>query len=244
MAALRTWDFPTGCRALTAGQNSSGELGLGRAQNVVRDFAPLLPPLPGAPALFGAAACGGSYTLLYDEENVATLACGEQDGSSGLAKPQRVLAPLPALHGVRIRALSSGLSHSLALAEDGRVFAWGRNADGTPAICPVQRLPCAACAPKACRLHRLGAVSSRLRLGAASRGRVSGPRLGAASRGRVSGPRLGAASRGSVLGPRLGAPSRGSYPRRLRAPSRGSHFQISAFFRDGQCCCLFLKIRM
>jgi alpha-tubulin suppressor-like RCC1 family protein len=158
MAALRTWDFPTGCRALAAGQNSSGELGLGHAQNVVRDFAPLLPPAsPGAPALFGAAACGGGYTLLYDEENVATLACGEQDGgSSGLkAKTQRLLAPLPALRGVRIRALASGLSHSLALAEDGRVFAWGRNADGTPAIRPVQRLPCAACAIKrdACTMH-------------------------------------------------------------------------------------------
>jgi alpha-tubulin suppressor-like RCC1 family protein len=35
------------------------------------------------------------------------------------------------------------LSHSLALAEDGRVFAWGRNADGKTAIRPVQRLPCA-----------------------------------------------------------------------------------------------------
>jgi hypothetical protein len=149
MAALRTWEFPTGCRALAAGQNSSGELGLGHAQNVVRDFAPLLPPGRRAggglaPALFGAASCGGGYTLLYDEENVATLACGEQDGgSSGLAKPQRVLAPLPALRGVRIRALASGLSHSLALAEDGRVFAWGRNADGKTAIRPVQRLPCA-----------------------------------------------------------------------------------------------------
>eukprot|EP00802_Teleaulax_amphioxeia_P021182 Tamp_21517.p2 GENE.Tamp_21517~~Tamp_21517.p2 ORF type:complete len:244 (+),score=23.90 Tamp_21517:34-732(+) len=131
MASHRAWDFPAGCRALAAGQNSSGELGLGHAHNVVRDFAALRPPSPTpSRALFGAAACGGGYTLVYDEENAATLACGEQDGgSSGLAQPQRVLAALPALRGVRIRALASGLSHSLALAEDGRVFAWGRNAD-------------------------------------------------------------------------------------------------------------------
>ena len=146
MASHRAWDFPAGCRALAAGQNSSGELGLGHAHNVVRDFAALRPPSPTpSRALFGAAACGGGYTLVYDEENAATLACGEQDGgSSGLAQPQRVLAALPALRGVRIRALASGLSHSLALAEDGRVFAWGRNADGAlpPACAPVRKRWC------------------------------------------------------------------------------------------------------
>ena len=40
-------------------------------------------------------------------------------------------------------ALNIGRAIALALAEDGRVFAWGRNADGKTAIRPVQRLPCA-----------------------------------------------------------------------------------------------------
>jgi hypothetical protein len=118
-------EFPAGCRALAAGQNSSGECGLGLAQHVVREFA----PLPG-PTRLTAAACGGGYTVVYDEQRVETYNCGEQGSGSGCSHPQRVLVIVPALCGIRVRAFACGLSHSLAMSEDGLVLAWGRNADG------------------------------------------------------------------------------------------------------------------
>jgi len=122
-----SWGFPSACRVLVAGQNLSGELGLGLTQHTVREFHPL-PFSEGG--LLSAAACGGGYTVVTDARG-GVWHCGDQDGgSTGLAKSQRVLTPVRALSGVKVAALASGLSHSLAMTDDGLVFAWGRNADG------------------------------------------------------------------------------------------------------------------
>jgi alpha-tubulin suppressor-like RCC1 family protein len=107
----RPWKFPLGFQALAAGQNSSGELGMNSSQHVVSTFSQV--PLPGG---ISAVACGGSHTLMYDEQRAETYSCGEQDaGGSALSRPVRVLTPLPALRGVRLRALACGLGHSLVI---------------------------------------------------------------------------------------------------------------------------------
>ena len=138
-------DFPAGWRVLAAGQNSSGECGLGLQQHVVREFRALT-VLGGARCRVSCrgarrqkktwdvvAACGGASTLIYDEDCEETLACGEQ-GSDG-SRHTHKLAVLPSLSAVRIRSLASGLSHSLAICEAGVVLAWGRNSSGQCGAC-------------------------------------------------------------------------------------------------------------
>jgi len=128
---MENWNGTRVCRVFAAGQNASGELGLGLSQNVVRDFAQVqLPGGSNCELLITAAACGGGYSLVFDALNCRTYTCGEQDGVGGLSKPKRELVPLPALCGVHLIQLSCGLNHSLALTRDGAVLAWGRNADG------------------------------------------------------------------------------------------------------------------
>jgi hypothetical protein len=114
------FDFAAGCRALAAGQNSSGECGLA-LQHVVQKFLPVR-----TLGARGPAACGGSYTLIHDRQGVETLACGEQDGSGRGDSRRAQLTIIPALSAVRIRALASGLSHSLAITESGELLAWVR----------------------------------------------------------------------------------------------------------------------
>ena len=113
---MENWNGSRVCRVFAAGQNASGELGLGLSQNVVRDFAQVqLPGGSNCELLITAAACGGGYSVVFDALNCRTYTCGEQDGVGGLSKPKRELVPLPALCGVHLIQLSCGLNHSLAL---------------------------------------------------------------------------------------------------------------------------------
>jgi alpha-tubulin suppressor-like RCC1 family protein len=72
-------------------------------------------------------AAGYDRTLIVDAAR--QLACGKHaavghgDAESSYIEP----TPVAAMTGVRVRSISAGEDHSLALCWDGRVYSWGRN---------------------------------------------------------------------------------------------------------------------
>lgn len=112
---------------LAWGLNVAGEVGDGTQE---RKLVPTPVSLP-APAI--AVAAGGNHmlSLLLDGRVFAWGGngygqCGNGSPDEYQLMPQQVVAPLPA----DIVAIGVGINHSLALAADGSVWAWGNNFSG------------------------------------------------------------------------------------------------------------------
>jgi alpha-tubulin suppressor-like RCC1 family protein len=109
------------------GRDHRGQLGLGTT--AARRFDPLPSPALGEAA---DAAIGLEHSLVL-AGNGALLASGENDlGQLGDGTEAASATPVrPALpDDAEVTAVAAGESHSLALLEDGRVFAWGENEFG------------------------------------------------------------------------------------------------------------------
>ncbi|XP_065662391.1 regulator of chromosome condensation [Hydra vulgaris] len=121
---------------LTLGQGDVGQLGLG--ENVLERKRPaMIKEVEGVN--FIQVTCGGMHTIGVSEHGeVYSWGCND-DGALGRPTegtdgeefiPRKVLLP----QGIRVVYASAGDSHSAALTDDGRVFAWGAYRDASGQI--------------------------------------------------------------------------------------------------------------
>ncbi|MEV5576693.1 Ig-like domain repeat protein [Spirillospora sp. NPDC052269] len=113
---------------LATGMNSSRQLGDGTTTNRLVPVRPLLPE-----GVTVTQVSAGIYHSLALTSDGRVLAWGSNDYGrlgDGTTTPRTtyVWVRLPA--GVTITQVSAGHDHNLAVASDGRVFAWGRNTEG------------------------------------------------------------------------------------------------------------------
>jgi alpha-tubulin suppressor-like RCC1 family protein len=118
-------------RLFAWGENSQGQLGVG-GSNTDRTSPALVQNL--ALSRVTAVAAGGGHTLVLLSDGTV-LACGNNafgqlgDGTTTTTN-RSTLAPVQDLGLSRIKAIAAGGNHSLALASNGLVRAWGPNSDG------------------------------------------------------------------------------------------------------------------
>ena len=116
------------------GSNSQGQLGIG---NVIQQNRPVLVSLVGLTGVtsFDMVVVGGSYTLAFDQDG-RLWAWGRNNESqldigSVAAQHRPVLVSLVGLTGVTsFNMVVAGSQHTLAFDQQGRLWAWGRNASG------------------------------------------------------------------------------------------------------------------
>eukprot|EP00667_Euglena_gracilis_P001254 EG_transcript_1253 len=109
------------------GQARYGQLGTGETANAL---SPVALPSFSQRRVVGAA-CGGSHTLLWTEEDV--FACGYgKNGQLGLGDTNNQLTPtaIPALRGKPIAGAACGGSHSVVWTAEGEVFTFGHGGNG------------------------------------------------------------------------------------------------------------------
>lgn len=112
------------------GYNSNGQLGTGSDAFSEEDPAPVS-SLAGVD--IAELAPGTTYTLATTDEGVVWGWGANDTGQlgTGQAGPnERTPVPIPPLAGESVAALAAGSLHSVALAADGRLLAWGHNGEG------------------------------------------------------------------------------------------------------------------
>jgi alpha-tubulin suppressor-like RCC1 family protein len=114
---------------LAAGANANGQLGI---TNAFSDR--FLPVASGLPTNLLAIAAGARHSLALDTDGKVYAWGDNLQGQVGvntnrsvIRTPTRVTNALAAL---RIKAVAAGAEHSLVLAEDGKVYSWGRGNGG------------------------------------------------------------------------------------------------------------------
>jgi len=116
----------------TWGDNASGQLGHG--DTAQRDLPTLLRHFPPAGAAVTAIALGGDHTLALLSDGRLYAWGANSDGQLGDGttddRDSPTLVPDFPPAGSVVTALAAGGSHSLALLDDGRLYAWGANGSG------------------------------------------------------------------------------------------------------------------
>ena len=110
----------------TWGNNSKGQLGLGRNNDMV--FSPtLVESLAGVP--LAGLACGGNHTLVITRSGAVFAFGSNNHGQLGLGDTTDRMWPtqVSTLRNLRVLpgGVQAGLEHSVALTQDGGVFTWG-----------------------------------------------------------------------------------------------------------------------
>ncbi|CAI2296996.1 unnamed protein product [Caenorhabditis sp. 36 PRJEB53466] len=122
---------------LGCGQTSEGQLGV---------MLPSEPPIIRVPdAIIGApndsngtavksVACGENHTIFLTNDGKMWSVGRNADGQLGRGKrddkPSSSIYPVSLTSGCAIVQIDAGRAHSVALSDDGRVFAWGSNEHG------------------------------------------------------------------------------------------------------------------
>jgi alpha-tubulin suppressor-like RCC1 family protein len=121
-------------RVFAMGQNDHGQLGTGDTTRVNTPTEIDAAHFGGAPV--AAVACGHSHTMAITRGEGKLYCWGYgESGRTGLGHTDDATTPQPvvgALADARVVRIAAGMNHSCALAEDGRVFAFG-TAVGIPA---------------------------------------------------------------------------------------------------------------
>lgn len=113
------------------GTNGSGQLSTG----IVADPATFPQPMTGGPVGAKAIAAGGAHTLRLLASGVVQV-CGDNSwgelANGTIGVPSSSAAFLNVTFGTpaKVKAVKGGNGHSLALMDDGTLWAWGRNANG------------------------------------------------------------------------------------------------------------------
>lgn len=116
---------------LTLGQGDTGQLGLG--EDVMEKSRPAV--VASIPAAVDIVAGGMHTAVLTKEGEVFTFGCNDE-GALGrhVEEEEECFTPGKVNIEGRVVQLSAGDSHTVALTEDGRVFAWGTFRDSSGAI--------------------------------------------------------------------------------------------------------------
>lgn len=118
---------------LVAGSNASGQLGLGCGARAIRGW---LPCTSLSNIRIVQLVCGGSHTLVLDSYGRIWGSGANDVGQLGLGRHTSVVisafTPIPNSfpHPSSVRMLAAGRAHSVALLDDGRVFAAGDGRGG------------------------------------------------------------------------------------------------------------------
>jgi len=135
------------------GQNNNGQLGLGDSTN--RNI-PTLVPLAGLSGVtsFDTIIAGGSHTLAFDQQGRLWAWGANANGQLGLVdtadRDRPTLVPLSGLSGVTsFDTIVAGGSHTLALDQDGRLWAWGSNIAGQLGLGDTANRSCPTLVPLA-----------------------------------------------------------------------------------------------
>lgn len=120
-------------RVFSCGVNTNGRTGLGTATGTTEVATPILATLLGDAGVVQVAAGGVHSLLLTDDGRVFAFGSGSSGqtgfgGTDGTAAPAQI-AP-GGLGELTVEQISAGAQFSLVLAEDGRAFSFGGNADG------------------------------------------------------------------------------------------------------------------
>ncbi|KIH66861.1 regulator of condensation [Ancylostoma duodenale] len=124
---------------LGCGLSEDGQLGLGsRSAACVKLPEQIVgAPLNAVGTAVTSVACGEKHTILLAEDGKMWSVGGNEDGQlgrGGRGPGSFTIYPVSFSGGVRMLQVAAGRSHSLAVAEDGRLFAWGSNEHGQLAM--------------------------------------------------------------------------------------------------------------
>ncbi|XGW20104.1 hypothetical protein V3C99_003715 [Haemonchus contortus] len=124
---------------LGCGLSEDGQLGLGsRSAACVKLPEQIVgAPLSSSGTAVISVACGEKHTLLLAEDGKMWSVGGNdagQLGRGGRGAGSFTIYPVSFSGGVEMIQIAAGRSHSLAVAEDGRLFAWGNNEHGELAM--------------------------------------------------------------------------------------------------------------
>ncbi|UMM14271.1 hypothetical protein L5515_002144 [Caenorhabditis briggsae] len=119
---------------LGCGQTGEGQLGARLSEPMIRVPERII----GAPndadgTAVKAVACGEQHTIFLTKDGKMWSVGSNVDGQLGRGKRSEgsfSIYPVSLTSGVGIVQIAAGRAHSLAVADDGRVFAWGSNEHG------------------------------------------------------------------------------------------------------------------
>lgn len=124
-----------GAKVWAWGLGANGQLGDGQKRSSKHPL-----PVAGLPRTIVAVAAGGIHSLALDADGTVWGWGGNTSGQLGdgtntpeQLRPVRVARPKDLAPGARFIAIAAGNYHSLALASDGSVYAWGLNESGQAA---------------------------------------------------------------------------------------------------------------
>ncbi|KAK6729570.1 hypothetical protein RB195_006550 [Necator americanus] len=124
---------------LGCGLSEDGQLGIGSRSSACVTLPEQIvgAPLNAAGTAVVSVACGEKHTILLAEDGKMWSVGGNEDGQlgrGGRGPGSFTIYPVSFSGGVKMLQIAAGRSHSLSVAEDGRLFAWGSNEHGQLAM--------------------------------------------------------------------------------------------------------------